>query len=340
MATRTKRPRILTTTVGSYPVPDWLSALPSEQALIDATRVIFDLQRQVGIDLPTDGEFYRFDVNHPDTNGMIEYFIRPMAGISSVVGRSITEEFARHSPMGFRRKPAGVVVSPLGEGSLNLLADCQRASAVSGGDFKFTVTSPYMLARTLLDHHYRNFEQLTLALAEVLAAQMPKLPAACVQVDEANIPGNPKDAPLAAAAMNVVLDAIDRGTERAVHFCFGNYGGQTIQKGNWKALVAFLNALHTDHLVLELAHRPASDLDALKQIDRKIALGVGVIDIKVNHIETPDEVASRIEAVEKKVGPGRVRWVHPDCGFWMLKRSIADRKMEALVLGRDKYLGR
>jgi 5-methyltetrahydropteroyltriglutamate--homocysteine methyltransferase len=73
-------PRILTTTVGSYPVPDWLSALPSEQAVIDATRVIFDTQRQSGIDLPTDGELYRFDVNHPDTNGMIEYFVGPMGG--------------------------------------------------------------------------------------------------------------------------------------------------------------------------------------------------------------------------------------------------------------------
>ncbi|HRG54618.1 MAG TPA: hypothetical protein PLG56_01145, partial [Lacunisphaera sp.] len=95
-----KSPRILTTTVGSYPVPDWLAALPSEQAVIDATRVIFDLQRQAGIDLPTDGELYRFDVNHPDTNGMIEYFIRPMAGITGVVGRSVTEEFSRHHPMG------------------------------------------------------------------------------------------------------------------------------------------------------------------------------------------------------------------------------------------------
>jgi len=64
-----------------------------------------------------------------------------------------------------------------------------------------------------------------------------------------------------------------------------------------------LNALHTDHLVLELAHRPSSDLDALKHIDKKIALGVGVIDIKVNHIETADEVAARIEAVEKKSAP-------------------------------------
>ena len=335
-----KSHRILTTTVGSYPVPDWLAALPSEQAVIDATRVVFDIQRQAGIDLPTDGELYRFDINHPDTNGMIEYFIRPMAGISSVVGRSTTEEFSRHHPMGFRRKPAGVVASALNEGSLNLLADCQRAAAVAGGVFKFTVTSPYMLARTLLDHHYGNFEKLTMALGEVLAAQMPHLPASCIQVDEANIPGNPADAPLAAAAMNLVLDAIDDGTERAVHFCFGNYGGQTIQAGRWKALTKFLNSLHTDHLVLELAHRPASDLDALKNIDAKIALGVGVIDIKVNHIETADEVAARIEAVEKKVGPGRVRWVHPDCGFWMLKRSIADRKIEALVRGRDLYLGR
>ena len=65
-------PRILTTTVGSYPVPDWLTALPSEQAVTDATRVIFNTQRQAGIDLPTDGELYRFDINHPDTNGMLD----------------------------------------------------------------------------------------------------------------------------------------------------------------------------------------------------------------------------------------------------------------------------
>src|SRR2546425_11550920 len=81
-------PRIATTTVGSYPIPDWLNALPSEQARLDATRVIFDIQRQAGIDLPTDGELYRFDVNHPDTQGVIEYFIGKMSGISTVVGAS------------------------------------------------------------------------------------------------------------------------------------------------------------------------------------------------------------------------------------------------------------
>ncbi|MDA0838059.1 MAG: cobalamin-independent methionine synthase II family protein [Planctomycetota bacterium] len=333
-------PAIRTTTVGSYPVPDWLPGSTSESAIIDATRVVFDTQRQNGIDLPTDGELYRFDPSHPDTNGMIEYFVRPMGGTRQDFGRKETEEFRRKQTMGFRAKPAAVVDGALSEGCLDLLSDCVRASAVSGGPFKFTVTSPYMLARTLLDHHYGDFESMLMAVADVLADQVRGVPCACLQVDEANIPGNPSEAPLAAESINRVLDAVDKDTERAVHFCFGNYGGQVIQGGTWKALTDFLSSLHTDHLVLELAHRPAEDLDALKDVNPDIKLGIGVVDIKVNHIETADEIAARIKTAEKVLGPGRIGWVHPDCGFWMLKRSIADRKIEALVKGRDLFLGR
>src|SRR5437660_3926635 len=125
-------PAILTTTVGSYPVPDWLPALPSEQARLDATRVVFDIQRQARIDLPTDGEFYRFDVNHPDTNGMIDYFVHKFAGVRADVGRSATNAFRAKTEMHFRRKPAAVVVGPITEGSLNLPEDCARAADVSG----------------------------------------------------------------------------------------------------------------------------------------------------------------------------------------------------------------
>ncbi|MEM8874212.1 MAG: cobalamin-independent methionine synthase II family protein [Planctomycetota bacterium] len=332
-------PRIGTTTVGSYPIPHWLASAPSEEALVDATRVIFDTQRQAGIDLPTDGELYRFDVDHPDTNGMIEYFVRPMDGVRSRMGRSDAEAFRALRPMAFRARPAAVVEGPLGEGGLDLLSDCRRAADVAGGDFKFTITSPYMLARTLLDRHYGGFETMLMAIADVLAGQVPGLPAACVQVDEANVPGNPDEAPMALRAINRVLDAIDTGTTRAVHLCFGNYGGQTIQAGHWRQLTDFLSGLHCDHVVLELAHRPAEDLDALRAVDKKIKLGLGVIDVKVNHIETSDEVARSIEHAEKVLGDGRVGYVHPDCGFWMLKRSIADRKMAALVAGRNKYLG-
>ena len=332
-------PRILTTTVGSYPIPDWLLLAPSQQAVIDATRVIFDTQRQLGIDLPTDGELYRFDHNHPDTNGMIDYFTGKLGGTSTAVGRSDTLKFQQKQEMAFRAKPAAVVSGALDEGSLNLHDDCSRAAEVAGGPFKFTVTSPYMLSRTLLDNHYHDFEQLTMAIAEILAVQVSQLPCACLQVDEANIPGNPNDGPLASAVINTILDAVDEHVETAVHFCFGNYGGQTIQSGSWQQLLDFLNNLRCDHLVLELAHRPDNDLEALAQIDKRIAIGLGVVDIKINQIETADEICRRIEDAEKVLGENRVRWIHPDCGFWMLKRSVADRKLAALTAGRNRYLG-
>ncbi|HTQ53143.1 MAG TPA: cobalamin-independent methionine synthase II family protein [Bryobacteraceae bacterium] len=332
--------RILTTTIGSYPVPDWLPALPSEQARLDATRVVFDIQRQAGIDLPTDGELYRFDVNIPDTNGMIDYFVRPMGGIRARLSRSEAESFARVAGMSFRAKAAGVAVERVSEGSLNLMADCRLTAAVAGGPFKFTVTSPYMLARTLLDRCYGgDGASLTMAIAEVLAAQVAGLPCDCLQVDEANLPGSPEHWRLAAAAVNTVLRAY-QGTRKGVHLCFGNYGGQTIQAGAWKNLIEFLNAIEADHVLLECAHRPTEDLAALRDVRPDLGLGIGVVDVKINHVETADEIAARIENAVRLFGPQRVRWVNPDCGFWMLKRSVADRKIAALAAGRNLYEGR
>jgi 5-methyltetrahydropteroyltriglutamate--homocysteine methyltransferase len=220
---------------------------------------------------------------------------------------------------------------------MNLLADCERAAGEAGGPFKFTVTSPYMLARTLVDAHYGRLEAAAMAIAETLAEQAAGLPCACLQVDEAHLPGRPEDAELAAQAINVVLDRA--GCERAAHLCFGNYGGQVIQRGTWKRLTGFLNALHADHVALEMARRPEEELEALAEVDPRIKLGIGVVDVKTTAIETADEVARRIERAEKVLGEGRVKWVHPDCGLWMLKRSVADGKIAAVGAGRERYLG-
>jgi len=124
-----------------------------------------------------------------------------------------------------------------------------------------------------------------------------------------------------------------------VHLCFGNYGGQSIQKGGWESLIKYLNALHVDHVVMECAHRPVEELQVFRDLDPKIGFGLGVVDIKATVTESADHIARAIEHAEKVLGTGRVKYIHPDCGFWMLKRGIADAKIAALAKGRDLFEG-
>ena len=335
-----KAPRIRTTVVGSYPVPDWLVAAPSEQALTDATRVVLATQEHAGIDVVCDGELYRFDMNHPETNGMIEYFTRPMSGIRSDIGFSEWLDYSKGAGMRFRSRPPGVVEGPVGAGTLNLPVACARARSLASRPLKFTLTGPHMLAKTLHDRHYHSPEKLAHAIAAVLAAQVKRLNADVVQLDEANLPGHPSEWKWAAASINEVLKAVPKTAKTAVHLCFGNYGGQSIQKGSWAKLIDYLNALRVDHIVMENAHRPAAELAVFKDLRKDIGFGLGVVDIKRTEIETADEIARSIERAEKILGRGRVKYVHPDCGFWMLKRNMADGKIGALVKGRDLYEGR
>ncbi len=329
---------IKTTVVGSYPLPTWLAATPSTPNLRDAILVVLKTQELAGIDVIADGELSRFDVNHPETNGMIEYFIRPLDGISARLSRAEVAEFRAKQGMSFRAQPAGIVHSAIGEGTLNLPGAWQFVKPFTKRPLKFTLTSPYMLAKTLLDRHYKTLPDLTLALAEVLRSQVAEIDAPVIQVDEANLTGHPEDADWAHESLNRVLGAV-RG-EKAVHLCFGNYGGQSIQKGFWRNLLPFMNRLNVDHLILEFARRGYIELEAFKDLRPEIALGIGVIDIKDNEVESPTQVAQRIESAAKILGGERIQWVHPDCGFWMLPRSVADRKMRALVQGRDEFLGR
>lgn len=331
-------PEIKTKVVGSYPIPSWLSTNPSTPTLRDAIMVVLKTQELAGIDLISDGELSRFDVSHPQTNGMIDYFIRPMGGISSTITREDLANFAAKQRMGFRTQPAGVVESAVTEGTLNLPRDWQFFKGLSPATTMFTFTAPYMLSRTLIDRHYGDIRQLTMDIAEVLRKQVESIDAPVIQMDEAHLTGHAEDAEWAHEPFNHALSGI-RG-EKSLHLCFGNYGGQSIQKGYWKDLMPFLNKLDVDHLVLEFARRGYDELDAFKELKPETKLGVGVVDIKDNEVESTEVIAKRIENAVNVLGMERIKWVHPDCGFWMLPRSVADRKMAALVAGRDAYLGR
>ena len=326
---------IRTTVVGSYPVPTWLRVFSTRESLRDAMLAVIKTQELAGIDVVADGELYRWDINHAETNGMIDYFLRPLDGFAQDLTLEQLHRWRALPGQQFRSAPPGIVLGPVSSGRLNLERDYQLFRDLTDRPKKFTVTSPYMLAKTVADDHYRDLERLVLAFADVLRDQVRAIDAEVVQVDEANVTGHPTDARIAAAGINRVLEGVRH--EKAVHLCYGNYGGQTIQKGTYEALIEFLNLLRCDHLVLEIARRPPEELECLKDVRREIGLGIGVIDIKDNEVESPETVARRIERAATILGADRVRYVHPDCGFWMLPRSAADAKMRSLVRGRDLF---
>jgi 5-methyltetrahydropteroyltriglutamate--homocysteine methyltransferase len=330
--------KIKTTGVGSYPVPSWLVGNTSRLVLRDAVMAVMKTQELAGLDLVTDGELMRFDPSHPETNGMVDYFVSQMDGIRKHFSLSDFEHFRADRASTSQLLSAGMVVDKIGEGTLNLLRDYEFIGPLTKLPLKFTCTGPHMLSRVLTNCFYKNVPDLAMEIAAILRRQLELVEADVVQLDEASIVGYPEDAVWAAEAVNHVLDGVLN--EKAVHICFGNYGGQPMLRGFWRDLVPFLNSLRTDHLVLEFARRGYEELDVLTDLNPKIALGIGLIDIKDNEVESPDLVASRIENIVKVLGPERLHYVHPDCGFWMLQRSVVDRKMQALVEGRNMFEGR
>ncbi|MDZ7637268.1 MAG: hypothetical protein U5J83_03300 [Bryobacterales bacterium] len=222
---------VKTTVVGSYPVPQWLLGNTSKLVLRDAIAVVLKTQELAGIDVVADGELNRFDPSHPETNGMIDYFVGQMSGIRTKFSLSDLDTFRGDEQLRYRSVPAGVVESALGEGTLNLPADHQFTKTLTHQPLKFTCTGPHMLTKVLTDRHYKDRGALAMDIAAVLRAQLSQIDAAVVQLDEANIVGHPEDRPWAADAINHVLDGIQKGSERAVHICFGNYGGQLCRRG-------------------------------------------------------------------------------------------------------------
>lgn len=326
---------IQTTVVGSYPIPNWLYGDTSRGTLRDAISVVLHTQELAGIDVVSDGELNRFDPSHPETNGMIDYLVQRLSGVRTEFSISDMAAFQADEELAFRSAPAGIVTGPIGEGMLNLPADYEFVRDLTSKPVKFTCTGPHMLSKTLTDRHYGDPEKLCMAIAEVLRKQLENIPAPVVQIDEANVTGHPEEAEWAAEALNHVLDGLSG--DKGVHLCFGNYGGQRIQTGTWGELLPYMNALRCDFFLLEFARRGYTELERLQKLRPEARLGLSVIDIKDNEVESADTVAYRIDRAVQILGEERIRYVNPDCGFWMLSRSVADRKMRALVAGRDRF---
>src|SRR4029079_7289570 len=109
---------------------------------------VIHIQEQAGIDLVCDGEFSRFDVNHPETNGMIEYFVRPMSGMRTAITCDELVTYRSQRGMGFRTRPPAVVDGAIGPGTLDLPQACARGRRVASKTFKVTLTRPDIVTQS------------------------------------------------------------------------------------------------------------------------------------------------------------------------------------------------
>jgi 5-methyltetrahydropteroyltriglutamate--homocysteine methyltransferase len=324
---------LATSVVGSYSVPEWLERLKTDfyQRRIsgDYIREIYEVaikaaikdQERAGIDIVSDGELRR--------DNDIDYFLARMPGVEiQQLGKTFYSDY--YDAVVRRAIPES------DESSLALVDDFVFTRELTDHPVKFSITGPFSLSRKVRNEFYKDEADLVMAFARVLNREARALAAAGVsilQIDEPFLAGYPDHAALAVAALNVVFEGIDRSTMRAVHVCYGNRNARALWEGHYDFLFPAVLEANIDHLVLEFARKGYDDLELFQRYKTDaFSLGLGVIDVKSQEVESPDVVAARVRRALQFVSPDRLI-VNPDCGLRNLPVEISRSKLRALTAG-------
>jgi 5-methyltetrahydropteroyltriglutamate--homocysteine methyltransferase len=159
-----------------------------------------------------------------------------------------------------------------------------------------------------------------------------------VQIDEPAAGTHPDEADLVAEGFNAATDGLD--AEFSMHICFSNYRN---------LFPALLEAKRCRQWTWEFANRDTDDRDGYEILNlfREYAdtrqIGLGVLDVHRDEVETAQKVADRIRRAVKILGDPKRIWVNPDCGLRTRRLSIAYQKLEHMVEGarivRAEYEG-
>jgi 5-methyltetrahydropteroyltriglutamate--homocysteine methyltransferase len=151
-----------------------------------------------------------------------------------------------------------------------------------------------------------------------------------VQIDEPFLAGYPDQAALAVEAVNIVTDV--PGITWVLHVCYGNRYARPLWEGHYDFLFPAVQEARIDQLALEFARRGDDELVLLDRYGWDRGLGLGVIDVRSEQVETADLVAARIRRGLRYVPAERLS-VNPDCGLRQLSGDAARGKLAALVAG-------
>jgi 5-methyltetrahydropteroyltriglutamate--homocysteine methyltransferase len=159
-----------------------------------------------------------------------------------------------------------------------------------------------------------------------------------IQIDEPAAGTHPDEADLVAEGFNAATEGLD--AEFTMHICFSDYRS---------LFPALLEAKRCRQWTWEFANRDTDGhdgyaiLDMFREYHDDRQIGLGVLDVHRDEVETPEKVADRIERAAKRLGdPGRI-WVNPDCGLRTRSLNVAYQKLESMVAGarlaRERHAG-
>ena len=151
-----------------------------------------------------------------------------------------------------------------------------------------------------------------------------------IQIDEPALTTKPEEVPFFVDAFNECTTGIS--CKLSIHVCFSNY----------RLLYPhILNLKNCSQLALEFAnrddeHRGAYEqLRLLNEFNDKREVGLGVVDVHSDQIESPELIKERIEYASKILGDPRRIYVNPDCGLRTRSWDIAYAKLSNISKGAD-----
>lgn len=332
-ARTSKLPLFYTHVIGSLPRPlavrDLLAKrgeIPPEKyraTLDDMVRFAIRLQEQAGLDVVSDGEWRR-------SHYIMEFFKR-VGGF---------EKVRKYQHQG-ETKVTDVVVRKMQASSPVFAADAEFLVKNTDRCTKFALPSPFLIAIRYWHTDYSRDAYPTLThfvdhLGDVLRREAEALVAAGIDIVQLDDPAltyfcderlmagethderlrrewDPKtELPLAISAINRITDGLK--AEVHLHCCHSVYKRRSDVCGNYRPLLPQLAGAKIDRVNLEFAYKGTGEADDLKHLPTNLGVGMGVVDVRSEQLQTVEQIAALGAAGAAVIDPSRIA-LNPDCGF-------------------------
>jgi 5-methyltetrahydropteroyltriglutamate--homocysteine methyltransferase len=151
-------------------------------------------------------------------------------------------------------------------------------------------------------------------------------PHLCLFVDprvRAEFDNSDREMDLCVDLINQIIDGVPgvrtasnaAGMSTAIHLCRRNKArAGWVGEGGYDPIIPALKRLHVQQYMMEFTIPVAGDLSVLRQIPEGRTVGLGCVDCRGEHVDTPDEIVQRVERALEYLSPDQI-WLNPDCGF-------------------------